>query len=253
MDVELRPRLNHKGVVCTNKNGKWSVECVTHLSAPKRRALAGIVCFSLGFSEPTIFNATKVNENGEILDRHRPSHGRNAYYHDYLHGLERQYGHGIYKRSADTNHTQEIITIETPNKECKALYLECTAHSHILTDDSVSPAPINPTTVIPEPITSQPDVVTTVPTTDLHPEHAHTTNATNSPQIPDTTTLSVIEDNFNAPWTASVYIDGNLACIGVLLDRQWVLVENSCVESIEYEKHSFRVVFIKSNVSKSHF
>lgn len=46
-------------------------------------------------------------------------------------------------------------------------------------------------------------------------------------------TVHLISDNFKAAWTASVFIDGDLACIGVLLDRFWVLVESSCMSSVE--------------------
>lgn len=250
MDIELRPTLNHKGIVCVNNGGKWSVECVQH-DTNKNTERAGLVCFSLGFSGYNFFNVSRVDENGNIQRRHQPSQERNAYYQDYLQWTERQagnFGHGIYKRSVHTNdlhhqiESHEII-VGAPMEQCNALYLECVPHSHIPTDDPEPPS-IDHTTIIPEPNPPSPDGLnhqTTVP--NAEPEHA-----TNSPLEPtilpaeheNATKPRIIEDNFRAPWIASVYVDGDLICIGVLLDRQWVLVENSCVESVEYGKfHNF--------------
>lgn len=176
---------------------------------------------------------------------------RNPYYIDYLPGNLRtgSFGRAIYRRSIDIKnlHNQtksHEIVIGAPSQSCNALYLECVPHSHIPTDET-SPSTIDHTTTIPEPNVSPPDDVhqqTTVPSTNFHPStdanHAHTTSSPIEPNTPPTdhgnaTKPRIIENNFKAPWIASIYIDGDLSCIGVLLDRQWVLVESGCVESAE--------------------
>lgn len=250
VDIDLRPKLNHKGIVCANKSGEWSVKCVSH-NTEQNKKLAGIVCFSLGFSAPAFFNLSRVDANGAILHKHNPpSHARNAYYEKYLPWRERQtsgFGHGIYKRSMNTDdlpHQMESyeIMIAAPNPDCNAIYLECVPHSLVPIDDPVTP-PVAPATVIPGPTIPLPDAVNPqaiVPSSDIHPQIHPATNST--PQSDALSPVShknetahrVIDENFSAPWIASVYIDGTLMCIGVLLDRQWILAENDCVESAEY-------------------
>lgn len=167
-----------------------------------------------------------------------------SYYIKYLPGNLKSgdFGRGVYKRSIDTNHlhnqtrSDEII-IGAPSEFCNALYLECVPHSHLPTDDS-EPSTIDHTTTIPEPNASSSDDVhhqTTVPSTSNDADdHAHTTNLPIEPvDHGNATELRIIENNFKAPWIVSIYIDGDLTCIGVLLDRQWVLVESGCVESAE--------------------
>lgn len=247
MDNELRPKLSHKGIVCENMNGNWSVKCVRRGNQSGNTELAGLICFKLGFSGYNFFNVSRVNEKGEIQRSDPPVQQRNDYYKDYLPNSRRggSFGRAIYKRSVDTidsHHniqSQEII-VGAPSKLCNSLYLECVPHSHVPIDD-VDPPTTEHTTTIPEPIVPPTDDVnhhhiTTVPSIIVHPstdaEHESTTI------IPDErankTEPRIIEDNFKAPWLVSIYIDGDLMCIGVLLDRQWILVENSCVESAEY-------------------
>lgn len=246
MDIELRPKLNHKGIVCVNKEGTWSIDCVRRGNLAKNTELAGLICFKLGFSGYNFFNVSSVDANGEILSRDLPEQKRNAFYQDYLPNTRQagSFGRPMYKRSVDTidlHHqirSHEII-IGAPQKHCNALYLECVPHSHIPTDDNGTPSPSEHITTTPESIAPIPDDAvhhTTVPSTNshpsIHPENEHTTNL--PAEFGNTTEPRIIEDNFSAPWIASVYIDGDLKCIGVLLDRNWVLVDSSCVELAEY-------------------
>lgn len=264
MDVDLRPKLNHKGIVCVNEEGKWSVKCVRRGDQTTNTELAGVICFSLGFSGYNFFNVSRVDENGGIQRRNPPGAERNAYYQVYLPNARQtgSFGRTMYKRSVDAidlHHqirSHEII-IGAPQKQCNALYLECVPHSHIPTDDNETPT-VEHTTTIPEPIGPPLDDEnhhTTVPSTNLHPsidpDHEHTTILPIEPDhLPveheNTTELRIIEDNFSAPWLASIYIDGDLTCIGILLDRQWVLVDSSCVESAEYVKYVINSLIVKS-------
>lgn len=247
MDNDLRPNLNHKGIVCENKEGNWSVKCVRRGDLNANTELAGLICFSLGFSGFNFFNVSRVDEKGEILRRDPPGPPRNAYYQEYLTNTRQagSFGRSIYKRSIDTidshHHirSHEVI-VAAPPKTCHALYLECVPHSHVPIDEPTT----EHTTTIPEPsVPSNQDhrQTTTVPSTNVHastdPEHEPTTGSSIVPddEHGNATEPRVIEDNFKAPWLASIYIDGDLMCIGVLLDRQWILVDNNCVESAEYE------------------
>lgn len=239
MDIELRPKLSHKGIVCENVGGNWSVKCVRRRDQSGNTELASIICLSLGFSGHTFFNISRVDENGEIQRRDQTGPGRNAYYQDYLPNSRGNFAR--YKRSVDTIDSHQLIRsheirVGAPPKTCNAIYLECVAHSAIPAGDGGDDLPTTEHATI-EPITPIP---VPPPNTSDHPpidpEHEHTTIEPN--HLPDdehgnSTGPGIFEDNFSAPWLASIYIDGDLMCIGVLLDRQWVLVENSCVASAE--------------------
>lgn len=245
MDHEFRPRLHHKGIVCENNHGNWSVKCVRRGSQHENTQLAELVCFSLGFSGYTFFNVSRVDDKGEIQRARDPHVGqvRNDYYQSYLPNARQagSFGRAIYKRSTsviDQMQPHEII-VGAPSKSCSALYLECVPHSHVPIDDNNSNTTTEHPAINPEPTTENINHQTTEPSTSVHPskdpEHEITTITPIEPnnEHENATELRIIEDNFKAPWLASIYIDGDLKCIGVLLDRQWVLVENSCVEDAE--------------------
>jgi len=44
------------------------------------------------------------------------------------------------------------------------------------------------------------------------------------------------------PWLADVYSNGDLWCIGVLIDKHWVLVHESCLFGIDLETHYVSVL-----------
>lgn len=48
------------------------------------------------------------------------------------------------------------------------------------------------------------------------------------------TDIQYITNNFHVPWTATIYIDGNPACIGIVLGELWILAERSCINSTRY-------------------
>lgn len=249
MDIESRPKLNHKGIVCSNKNGTWSVQCIRRGDNKANTEMASIVCFSLGFSGYNFFNISRVDVNGEIQTRRPPVQARNDYYREFLPWKTRQtvnFGRGLFKRSIErvVNLPHEIVVSATSN-QCNTLYLECVPHSNIPPEESGS-TPTGQTTVNPEPLpTTLPsppeDVNNNDHTTEpIQPPNMKTTNSPIEPDLShhdrpagNETEPRIIENNFSAPWIASIYIDGDLACIGVLLDRQWVIVENSCVDSVE--------------------
>jgi len=44
------------------------------------------------------------------------------------------------------------------------------------------------------------------------------------------------------PWLADVYMNGDLWCIGVLIDKHWVMVHESCLSGIDLETHYVSVL-----------
>lgn len=250
IDLDLRPKLRHKGIVCENKNGIWSVKCVKRNEVRANKELIGQVCFSLGFSGYSFHNLTRVDENGEIVTRRPLGQNRNNQWNapNARHGWDSSSLNSrrfLYKRSIPSidsdRHSQqnaetrfEEIVVGAP-EQCLALYLECVPHSFVpiiepQPDEAFpgevtteSPKPVGPPNN--HPATPQPNDATSTEPVQLDP--------TELPEIKNETETQIIKNNFNAPWLGSIYVDGNLSCIGVLLDPHWVLVDNSCVEGVE--------------------
>lgn len=42
----------------------------------------------------------------------------------------------------------------------------------------------------------------------------------------------LLEEVLHWPWSASIYVEGKLVCVGVLVDRYWVITESSCLSLV---------------------
>lgn len=42
----------------------------------------------------------------------------------------------------------------------------------------------------------------------------------------------LLDDAIHWPWSASIYVEGKLVCVGVLVDRYWVITESSCLSLV---------------------
>lgn len=273
LDADLRPNLRHKGILCENSQGVWSVRCVNRLQHRKNSELAGQTCTMLGFSGYSSHNVLMVDENGD--PKRKPpapkekadfrQFGRHSW--DRLGSPPHRY---LFKRSIDSppaegNANRFTELVGAPRHQCFALYVECVPHSLI---PIIVPDPNNideTTTLPPVEITTQKkpqetSTHTSVETTTKDPIEITTEKPKPKPEEPkkpvkpiepviqiddkptivvpfepeNDTITEVITNNFSAPWTASIFIDGELTCIGVLLGQNWVLVERSCVENVKY-------------------
>lgn len=290
IDADLRPEMNHKGILCENSKGVWSVKCVNRQPI-RNRELAGQICTLLGFSGYSFHNVSRVDENGQI--KLRPgSIARNA--PDFTSFAKHSWDHRRFKRTPKLkiptdlkkNRNANMEEIVGAPQECLAMYVECVPHSTLPIDtlpdekpppkvtteiplpeppaQPIAPIPVEPTKPTPpadpiEPTTVGPTEPTTfgpIEPTQVEPAHPIPVKPAENPPQPNpiepeiqpdktptvivhfeeknNTNVHVIDDNFNAPWAASVFIDGDLACIGILLDRYWALVQSSCVEKAEY-------------------
>lgn len=236
MDAELRPNLNHEGILCQNSQGVWSVRCVNRLEIRKNAELAGQTCTLLGFSGYQSHNVVMVNENGAVKEKRPPNHGRNADFTAFgKHSWDRMgKDRYLFKRSInldnnlhatqDDDHLMEIVG--TP-QQCFALSIVCVPHMSLPFEntnfDDISSN--EKTTLSPHPlkITTENIIETTTRKIETHKNHAKPIGS------------EIIIDNFAAPWVGSIFVDGDLTCIGVLLDRFWVLVQKDCIDSVRLD------------------
>lgn len=232
IDLDSRPKLLNRGIVCENINGVWSVKCISREDEHKVKEIIGEVCFSLGFSGYSFHNLTRTDENGEIVTK-PPSIERHSFYSDFRSSLWNSKdlnSRRLLKRSIPSNDSISPINdnarfeeIVGASEQCVAVFLECIPHSVlpiIETKPSITPLiDVNPDNLKPIDHRDKPM---------NHIEELFTT------EIPEDLNVPKLTKDFHAPWLGSVLIDGSLQCIGVLLDRQWVIVDNTCVKDVEY-------------------
>jgi Domain of unknown function (DUF1986) len=131
----------------------------------------------------------------------------------------------------ETNKTDDLRqeSIE-PVKQCVALYVECQPHSLVNSSDLIhfekgdGHAASDAVLVPPKPMV--PD--------------QEKSNKTDSGKI--------IEDlphneDYTWPWNAEIYVEGALIGNGVVLDKQWILTEKTCVENVRLVfSHAIRLI-----------
>lgn len=250
MDANLQPTLNYKGILCENSRGDWSIKCVDRAHVRKNMELAGQTCTLLGFSGYSSHNVLMVDEIG--APKRKPFERvdvRQFGLRSWDRMIPNRY---IFKRSVDNHPVSDASTVllAALPKHCFGLQIECVPHTIIPIETVVPPEPTEKpqpvtTTVKPiDPTTIPPPIeVTTTPSklkpppqpvNPINPTHQKDKPTVIVPFVPENETdIEFITNNFAAPWTASVYIDGDLACIGVLLGQYWVLAERSCVENVK--------------------
>lgn len=202
-----------------------------------------------------------VNENGEAKTRRPPINiNRDV-------GPFAKYSWDRFRRSVDNqasfdqfgfDHFAELVG--SP-QNCYALSIECVPHKVIPPNppvaDSTTQSPVVIISSTEMSSTSSPTIAVEITSTTetSNPEKPNKLDATTIipitpidpviqpggkptvvvPFEPDNhTEIQYVTENFHMPWTASIYIDGDLSCIGILLGELWVLAESSCVNSTRY-------------------
>lgn len=135
-------------------------------------------------------------------------------------------------------------------QECTALYVECEPHSNAAKpyhenqpDDNDSQKPTKPSKpFIPTNIFHGPKPSPKKPTIQPNkkPSVVANGNDTKVPSKPITT------GDHHWPWSADIYVNGKLVCIGVLLDNTCVVTELTCMELVNLQFDYVTVVVGKS-------
>lgn len=192
--------------------------CVNRAQIQTNAKLANEICTMLDFSGYSFHNVSRILEDGTLLVNNRdPKLERDAHEPINKHILPN------FRLKRDTAALDPTEVVVAP-RACWALYVECIPHSALpITDPKPDDPPKKPDMPNQEseikPVV-QPDTVPTVVV------------PSNETVIP--AEIKPIEKKFYAPWSAGVYFNGELRCIGVLLDRNWVLAESSCVDDLKY-------------------
>lgn len=211
IDGDLKPSLQYRGIACENINGQWSVMCFRrHNVRVNGDQIAGQICSTIGFTGYTYHNISTVNQDGEIKQR-RPVKAERLQL-DFLHDIQ-----SIRSKRDTVRVTANEEMVSAPkDKNCLGLYIECAPHSIIPIEDPPIPVP-----------TTTPSVDKTTITPSIIPDNVFTTEKAFDIDFNKT----IIDEftNFTAPWLASIFINGDPACIGILVDKFWVIANSKCV------------------------
>lgn len=119
-------------------------------------------------------------------------------------------------------------------KACIALYVECVPHASAMHSEikphhrefhDKNKAPLNKPIVPLNPL-FRPDKVPAI-VAEFNQTIHHSLK-------PSSATAGQYEDSVHWPWSASIYVSGKLVCVGVLLDRSWVITESTCLKLVRY-------------------
>lgn len=158
--------------------------------------MAAEVCNRLGFSNFRYYNTTE--RSSTYLEE---SHGK----------LSELVGDEMMYRS---------MQLQIPLKVCDALYVECLERSKKL----------QPMTII-SPSYKKASIVAISKNGDSE-ARAINIPTSDSLVLRAGTEMYNAEENFHWPWLADIYVNGHLWCLGVLLNKQWVLAHTSCNHNI---------------------
>lgn len=252
-DINARPELQENGIVCRNTNGTWNILCDHDGNLEKNAAqTAGQVCNVLGFSgyakydittipgtrdtqarnviHSTAFNNLHhVRNQDDISFRFRrnfDSSSSRVSYNDLRQGDAKGAGHHPSNHHRDHSghghhhaHRQQQTEIVHHEVTCRALFVFCTPHANTnTTTHNTLPhharphAPLDP--LVPDIIPNR------IPAVQVH--RNRTTPIRNE-------TAAVTRTDEHWPWIASIYVNGDFKCLGVLLDRHWVLADETCI------------------------
>lgn len=141
-------------------------------------------------------------------------------------------GAPTYKRdvvtiSDDEEHPEGQFEEQVGNiKACIALYVECVPHS------SNMPYAVNPISKPSHRVIKEPELPILPLKPIFQPDKIPSIIAAFNNTIYKPIKQPTMEESVHWPWSASIYVEGKLVCVGVLLDRYWVITESSCLSLV---------------------
>ncbi|XP_060656762.1 serine protease nudel [Drosophila nasuta] len=256
-DAHQQPKFSNVGIFSKNAHGLWRVVCAHETGFHQHQAeTADSVCALLGFHGAHYFNSTEFVSQKEMHpitpELSKKSDLRSelrTHLNDNLHFSSAELQRVLPRQDKDAIHSEK----------CLGIYVECNARSN-------TTKPIK-TFSAGQAVKQQPteNVPALLPTIETH----NKPNVHFKPQLPaqmvnkkdeimdrldilikskKNKTLLVQDQLHEAieelhwPWLADVYANGELWCLGVLLDKHWLLVHDSCLSGISFDTHYISVL-----------
>lgn len=206
---DYNPVLKNRGYLTHNHKGKWTIHCDSDRESTLLMQLVGQTCISLGFAGYTRFDHIKIGETGELNIQIVP---------DTTHDTRKTIAQ---EQVSLVNMKENMVDIESvaATHDCVALWIECVPHKN-----SNKTFVIKPTSVI-SPVLYEKDFVRPVIQPNTVP-HVIVPIAENQRKVNDSIGLS----EYQWPFSAVVFAEGKPICNGILVSRQWVMVEATCLK-----------------------
>lgn len=259
-EAHQQPKFSSAGIFSKNEQGLWRVVCASETGFLEQQAkTADAVCSLLGFHGAHFYNSTEL-VNHPNTNPITPELAENSQLGKALHGLMRD---NVHLSSSEVvlprhDHRQRVLKrllsqplkVRIEENKCQGIYVECNPRSNatlpIKTFSAGEPVKQEPAKEVPAQL--QPTIEThNKPNVYFKPElPAQMVNKKD--EIMDrldllikskkNKTLLVHDELHEAveelhwPWLSDIYVNGELWCLGVLLDKQWLLVHESCHSGI---------------------
>lgn len=248
LDGNKRPNLEPNGLFTQNRNGHWKLMCSYetnfHIHGAKA---ANDVCLILGFSGSKFFNTTSFNNLNVPID---PSI---ATQENVFRKIDNDMAYNVHRedtmklredllRHDSYTFMEKVIPVE---KHCTTLYVECIPKSNKKKTIKVLRPGEEVIEVIKDidflkPIISpknKPQVVLTPPLLDITKLKEESVKKI----VEKIQNLTMLVNNklhsayecLHWPWLTEIYLNGVLHCVGILVDKNWVLVHRSCYNNVE--------------------
>ncbi|XP_030372778.1 serine protease nudel [Scaptodrosophila lebanonensis] len=259
-EAHKQPKFSSTGIFSRNAHGQWRVVCAHETGFHTHgAATADAVCALLGFKGARYHNSTEFVAQRSMMPI-TPELARKSRLGSQLRALVRdnvQFTSNEDLFPLHPHSQQHLAHIE--GEKCLGIYVECNPQANKTTPLKTLSAgqAIKHSTAQNLPVMQ--------PTIETH----NTPNVHFKPQLPaqllnkkdeildrldklikskKNQTVLVNEQLHEAieelhwPWLADVYANGNLWCLGVLMDRRWLLVHESCMIGVRFEKHYISVL-----------
>ncbi|KAH8302029.1 hypothetical protein KR044_001962 [Drosophila immigrans] len=252
-DAHQQPKFSSVGIFSKNAHGLWRVVCAHETNFHQHQAeTADSVCALLGFHGAHYFNSTEFVSQQQMQPI-TPELSNKPLLHTQLHAQMGDNEHEHFVRSELHRALPRQHKESIHSEKCVGIYVECNPRAN-------TTVPIKTFSAGQAVNQSDEQLPALLPTIETH----NKPNVHFKPQLPaqmvnkkdeimdrldmlikskKNKTLLVQDQLHEAieelhwPWLADVYANGELWCLGVLLDKHWLLVHDSCLSGISFDTH----------------
>ena len=248
MDFNKRPLLQSAGIFSHNVNGIWRTVCTHETTFNEHNAkTAADVCALLGFNGFDFYNTSKLTEHKEIVPISPELQAlKSRFDMEVLSVIADNFNYSQIKNVLLKNLTSNSrsIRIERSREDCLILYIECNAKLNqtqplkTLSAGKQKPQqdtklqPIKPaieTHNIPNVFVKPQMPLVVVPKKeDILDKLDKVIDKKKNISILVNHKLHDGIEELHWPWLVDVFANGKLWCLGVLMDKYWIMVHESC-------------------------
>ncbi|XP_046808532.1 serine protease nudel [Lucilia cuprina] len=248
LDSNKRPALQSAGIFSRNINGIWRTVCTHETTFSDHNAkTAAEVCALLGFKGFKFYNTTQPAKHHHIVPISPEIHSKSRFNEEVLSvvGDNLHFSHvkNIFLKDLKTN--LRTIRIEQTRETCLGLYVECHAKSNhtepLKTISAGQPKPLFDDLKVPHfkpalETHNKPNVFVKPHLPTMMVEKKEEIMQKLDKVIDGKKNISILVDKklhhgieeLHWPWLVDVYANGKLWCLGVLMDKHWIMVHETC-------------------------